>query len=518
MLLLSPTTPVLVGTAQFTERLDDPDYEALSPVDITARAAQLAFKDCGNEGISAVIDTIMTARTFEDSTPFLAFPHGCSNNFPRSVCKRLNIAPAEAIWAMSGGDSPQKLVVEACEKIAQGCATGVLICGGEAMSTAGALVKSGQKVDWSETLDEPVDDRGTGIDYVHHDEIAHGVITPPLFHGLIENARRGQSHCHSQAWINGMAALFAPFSKVAADNPYSCQPGVRYSPTELSAISLDNRFIAHPYPQRLIARDKVNQSAALVVVSTALADTLKIPTQQRIYLKGYAHARERAVIERPNLGEAESAGLALKAALNAAHVALDDIALFDFYSCFPVAVINAISAIGLAADDPRGLTVTGGLPYFGGPGNNYSMHAIAEMVHRLRKGTGLYGLVAANGGFLSKYAVGIYSSDACEFTVCDNAALQQVLDERPVPSLNRAPKGRGHIETYTLGYNRDGLATSAIIVGRLQATAERFIAMTPKDDRLIAKDLASTEPLHRLVEVTASDAGNYFQLLDEPSE
>ena len=47
---------------------------ALSPVDITARAAQLAFKDCGNEGIGAVIDTIMTARTFEDSTPFLAFP------------------------------------------------------------------------------------------------------------------------------------------------------------------------------------------------------------------------------------------------------------------------------------------------------------------------------------------------------------------------------------------------------------------------------------------------------------
>ena len=33
---------------------------------------------------------------------------------------------------------------------------------------------------------------------------------------------------------------------------------------------------------------------------------------------------------------------------------------------------------------PRGLTVTGGLPYFGGPGNNYSTHGIAEMVARCR--------------------------------------------------------------------------------------------------------------------------------------
>jgi hypothetical protein len=35
---------------------------------------------------------------------------------------------------------------------------------------------------------------------------------------------------------------------------------------------------------------------------------------------------------------------------------------------------------GRARDDTRPLTVTGGLPWFGGPGNNYSTHAIATMM------------------------------------------------------------------------------------------------------------------------------------------
>ena len=41
-------------------------------------------------------------------------------------------------------------------------------------------------------------------------------------------------------------------------------------------------------------------------------------------------------------------------------------------------------ALGIDGDDPRGLTLTGGLPYFGGPGNSYSLHAIAETVAEMR--------------------------------------------------------------------------------------------------------------------------------------
>ena len=40
--------------------------------------------------------------------------------------------------------------------------------------------------------------------------------------------------------------------------------------------------------------------------------------------------------------------------------------------------------LGVPSDGSRPLTVTGGLPYFGGAGNNYALHAIATMVQRLR--------------------------------------------------------------------------------------------------------------------------------------
>ena len=71
---------------------------------------------------------------------------------------------------------------------------------------------------------------------------------------------------------------------------------------------------------------------------------------------------------------------------------------------------TSATAWACAPDDPRGLTVTGGLPFFGGAGNNYSMHAIAETVQRARANPGSYGFVGANGGIMSKYSVGVYST------------------------------------------------------------------------------------------------------------
>ncbi|MFB2351399.1 hypothetical protein, partial [Priestia megaterium] len=85
-----------------------------------------------------------------------------------------------------------------------------------------------------------------------------------------------------------------------------------------------------------------------------------------------------------------------------AGVSLAEIGHFDLYSCFPVAVEIGAEELGLALDDHRGLTVTGGLPYAGGPGNNYAMHSIAVMMRRLRSAREDYGLVTANGWFLTK--------------------------------------------------------------------------------------------------------------------
>jgi hypothetical protein len=82
---------------------------------------------------------------------------------------------------------------------------------------------------------------------------------------------------------------------------------------------------------------------------------------------------------------------------------IDEIDYFDIYSCFPSAVQIACDELGLAHDDARGLTVTGGLPYFGGPGNNYVMHSIATMMDVLRGNPGKFGLLNASGWLRSHW-------------------------------------------------------------------------------------------------------------------
>jgi acetyl-CoA C-acetyltransferase len=44
-----------------------------------------------------------------------------------------------------------------------------------------------------------------------------------------------------------------------------------------------------------------------------------------------------------------------------------------FYGSFSIAAFITCEALGWDIQDPRGLTVTGGMPFFHGPGTNYSM-------------------------------------------------------------------------------------------------------------------------------------------------
>ena len=73
-----------------------------------------------------------------------------------------------------------------------------------------------------------------------------------------------------------------------------------------------------------------------------------------------------------------------------------EIDFFDVYSCFPIAVEIACDELGIDFQTlGKPLTVTGGLPFHGGPGNNYVGHSICKMIEVLRhekaKKTGCHG-------------------------------------------------------------------------------------------------------------------------------
>jgi acetyl-CoA C-acetyltransferase len=328
-------------------------------------------------------------------------------------------------------------------------------------------------------------------------------VTPISVYALFENARRARLGLSRDAYALEMGRLFAPFTKVAAGNPHAMSPEVRTAP-ELAEVTRANRLTSDPYPRRLVARDQANQGAAVLIASAGTARTLGVPEDRFVYLHGAADLRERLPLERADLAESRAAVLAARTALQRAGVDARAIDLFDLYSCFPIAVFNLRDGLGLAGDDQRPLTLTGGLPYFGGAGNNYSMHAIASMVRALRTRPGARGLVSANGGFLSKTSVGVYSTTPAPPPAFDDAALQAGIDAWPAPPLADG-EGEGVVETYTIDYS--GAAPIGIIVGGLVSGGGRFVAMTDPEDPAIARHMIETDPLGATVDLARNEAG-----------
>jgi acetyl-CoA C-acetyltransferase len=193
-----------------------------------------------------------------------------------------------------------------------------------------------------------------------------------------------------------------------------------------------------------------------------------------------------------------------------AKIGSDEIDHFDLYSCFPAIVQIARDALGLRPDDPRPLTVTGGLPYFGGAGNNYTMHAIATMVERLRDAPGSMGLVTANGWYITKHSLGIYSTARPEetFACPDSAILQQKIDAFEHPLLSTNPAGPGTVETYTVLFGRDGNPETGLVIGRLK-DGGRFIAHTESEASVLTAML-DEDPIGKPGIVTPNGNTNRF--------
>ncbi len=480
---LPPNTPIIVGIGQASDPIDRPDYEGLSAVDLAARSASEALRDCGADpsATATLIDTVAAVRQFEDSIPGAPSPLGKSDNFPRSVAKRIGSDPREAILEVSGGQGPQHLVNEMAAAIAAGQREVVLLVGAEAMSTVRHLAQSAEKPDFSEQVGGQLTNRGYGLrGLVSMYGANHGLTDAPIQYALFENARRERLGLSKQSYLEEMAALFAPFTAVAAKNPHSAAPTVR-SMEELSTVDEQNRPIADPYPRFLVARDQVNQGASVLMMSVGAAERLGLPREKWIFLHGHADLREQDLLDRPDLSSNPAAVLAVNHALDVAGIQLDQVATFDLYSCFPIAVSAVLDGLGLARGDTRGFTLTGGLPFFGGAGNNYSMHAIAETVDRCRQNRGQFGLVGANGGTLSKYSVGIYSSNEAEWVSDDSANIQRRIAAWPIVSKTQTPDGWATLETYSVNYSRSGTRTP-VVIGRLETTGERFLGLGLPDD------------------------------------
>ncbi|MBT6313504.1 MAG: acetyl-CoA acetyltransferase [Alphaproteobacteria bacterium] len=475
--MIDANTPVLVGVGQYTVR-DEPLDALSTPMDLMERAAHAAAKDAhAPKRWLEDIDTLVVVKSFREPM----------RNSPAVLAARLGATNADTYLTPDGGEAPQYLVNRYAGAIARGEARSVLLAGAEAMDNGRRLIKAGQKPDWREPADRDATwlypERPMASAY----EEAHGIWIASHVYPLFENALRHRYGHTIDEHQTAMGALMQPLTAVSAASPNAWFP-IQRTAAEISEPGPANRYVSWPYTKFMCAMNQINQSAALLLTSVGHARTSGIPEERWVYLHGAGDVQDIwHVSERSAYAASPAMALMGERALAQAGLEISDISYFDLYSCFPSAVAIGRDALGLSPNDPRPLTVTGGLPYHGGAGNNYSMNAVATMADQLRAEPGSFGMVTANGGYLTKHAAGIYSTMPVSgpWHRESPATYQRQIDRLPRPPLLEAPTGQGMIETYTVTYGRDGVPNRGIIIGRMgdinDPSTPRFLANAPAD-------------------------------------
>lgn len=444
-MVLDPRTPVVVGVGQWSNRVDR-EEPVVEPADLVAGALRRAADDSGVgpellRGADAVRVVAMFSRRYRNPAALVA--------------GRLGASPRDLAVSPVGGNEPQALVGQACRDIAGGRADLVLIGGAEAWRSRSRAKAAGVDLGWTRQGDDVVAARVTGEEMTlnHPAELARGIAAPTQIYPLFEQALRRAAGRSIDEHLVGVSELWAGFAAVAADNPHAW---IRDAPTALQirTAGADNRWITWPYTKLMNANNAVEQGAGLVVCSAERARTLGVPRDRWVFPLASVQAHDHLVVShRADLRSSPAIRLAGRQLLALAGRGVDDVAHVDLYSCFPSAVQIAAAELGLSLD--RQLTVTGGLSFAGGPWNNYVTHAIATMAGVLRADPGSLGLVTANGGYVTKHALGLYSTEPAPggFRWAD---VQPEVDALPGRDLCEQPDGPAVIESWVVQHGRDG--------------------------------------------------------------
>lgn len=446
---LDPRTPVIIGVGQRSQRVDR-GAPALEPVDMMVVAAQEATADAGGIDVSA-IDSVRTVGLL--SWRYLD---------PGSlVAERLGVGhDVDSGVSAMGGNSPQMLVNQTALDILDGSISCALLAGAESWRTRTAARSDGGKPDWTMQPDDtpPAREIGAPVEMNHEAETALGIFLPVQVYPMFEQARRHHLGRTMEEHLPHLGSLWSRFSEVAAQNPHAWiqEP---MSADEIVTPTPSNRMVGLPYTKVMNSNNAVEQSAAVLVCSVEVAERLGVPRERWVFpLAGGDGHEHPYVSHRDNLYTSPAVGVIGRATLDAAGKTIDDVDHLDLYSCFPVAVQVGADELGIDLD--RQLTQTGGLSFAGGPWNNYVMHGIASMVATLRDDPGSTGLVWGNGGYLTKHAFGLYSTEPAPDGF-QHVHPQDEIDALPSRELSQDHEGPATIETWVVMHGKDGAPEAA---------------------------------------------------------
>lgn len=442
---LDPRTPVLIGCGQFAQHADTVEA-ALDPVSMMCAAIRSA---CSDAGLADVPDPDFIAVV-----ALLSWHYGDPAYL---IGEQLGVTPGRTVLTTHGGNSPQTLVNTTALQILHGEVDLAILTGGEATRTRARARKQGIELQWPKAPKGQVPETtGEDLEMSHPAEQALGIYMPVQIYPMFETAIRAAAGRTVDEQCVVASELWSRFSAVAAHNPNAWLP-IERNAEEIRTPGPTNRMIGFPYTKYMNSNNDVDMAAAVVMCSVEKAEAMGVPRDRWVFIHSGTDCHEhKYVSNRWSLASTPAIELGGRRALELADMTIADIDIVDLYSCFPSAVQLGAQSLGLSLD--RQLTRTGGLPFAGGPWNNYVMHAIATVMNDVRAAPGSNGLVWANGGYATKHAFGVYSTNPPENGFRYDYP-QDEIDAMPRREVATGDEAAGPvtIEVYTVMHDRDGL-------------------------------------------------------------
>ncbi|MFX1595118.1 MAG: hypothetical protein ACFFBK_03550 [Promethearchaeota archaeon] len=464
-------TPMIVGAAQITQQKDV--ASPLDPLTLIVNTSQKAFAMPEIDDLPTIIDTIymstIASWIYEDPISKLS--------------NILGIKPLHKFIAPISGNTPQLLVNKAARAISLGESKAILIAGGEAAYSKYREKRGEIRLNWPKPPIRAINEsRKAIVFYLSQFENQYRFANPTYIYALIETAIRAFFGRNLEENLNYIGKRYERFSNIASNNPYAWEQKA-FNAKEIISPHTDNRMICHPYTKRMVANLYVDQSAALILTNEGIAKKLGIDRKLWVYPMGGADLKNIFYLtQRPRLYDSPAIREASRIALKQAGLNLDDIDAFDLYSCFPCMVEIARKEIGIAEDDPRDLTITGGLSFFGGPFSSYSMHAIVTAVNVIKKNPSMKVMILANGGYNTAESIGIYGTEppTKPWKKEEYNEIQEKINEKSLPEPIKKADGNLTIEAYTIIYDRKGQPEWGVVLGHLES-GERTLAFIMAD-------------------------------------
>ncbi|MDC3164485.1 acetyl-CoA acetyltransferase [Gammaproteobacteria bacterium] len=462
--------PVLIGlgTIQQKGNYNQLD-EALILMD---KAFKKAIVDCTNNDITKYINEVRVPKGFwryRDPGKWVA-----ENNKIKSVKTTVTKV----------GILQQNLINTACNKIQNGEIKASLILGGESrFKILRSSIENKEYIETPLNTNPDIYDKSPEKLQLDIEEKELGSMAVG-YYAILESAFRFMLQNNHDDHSNYLSEIYSGYSKIAAIN----KDGWIEQSLDKKVIKTEskkNLRQAFPYNKYHCTSWNVNQACAIIICSEDIADKLNIPSDKRVYpLASSENNHMISTLQRPNLIEPAGMHLAAKFIMDICNENNLIPNLYDLYSCFPVAV--QMFAKSLKLNDIKDKTVTGAMPFAGGPLNSYVLHSTAKLIEKLRENNGV-GIVTGVSGMMTKQSFALWSKNPCIDFRYEDCTKKASEIELPV-KLSDKKNGSGKIIGYTILIKDN--TNKAIIFVDTDDKKRKLITSTNKN---IIKEMQNTE-------------------------